>query len=469
MRIVFSVNGTPWALDAPPLRRLLDILREDLGLMGTKEGCGEGECGACAVLMNGVLVNSCLVPALQLQGARITTIEGLGTVSAPDPVEQAFLDEGAVQCGFCFPGMVMAARSLLDRNPSPSRDEIRAGLAGNLCRCTGYERIVRAVERAAAEQTAGVRPMGVRPTAEEGVAAAPKGAEQPADPSAHVDRAAFAPATLPEALAILHDRGDNVRIVAGATDLLAAARNTPSDPRPPLDVSRLPDLQGIMRRDGVVEIGAGVTLGRLVADPIVRDSFPALARASELFGAVAIRSRATLGGNLMTASPAADSPPVLAALDSIAVLASSAGRREVPIRSFFPAYRKTAARSDEILLRVVVPVPPEGTRQAFHKVGTRRAQSIAKVSLACRARLDDAGVLRDVRLVAGSVAPTVFILKETEKLLEGQKISPDLIREAVDTATREVRPIDDVRSTESYRRTIAGRLVGRFLQGFAAP
>ena len=149
MKFEFTVNGLVRKVDTSPMRRLLDVLRQDLGLMGAKEGCGEGECGACAVLLDGKLVNSCMVPALQLPGRRVETIEALAPEGRPDALQQAFLDAGAVQCGFCTPGMVMAARALLARNPAPSRDEIRVGIAGNLCRCTGYESIVDAVERAA--------------------------------------------------------------------------------------------------------------------------------------------------------------------------------------------------------------------------------------------------------------------------------------------------------------------------------
>ncbi len=145
------VNGQSQALEVPPMKRLLDLLREDLRLTGVKEGCGEGECGSCSVLLNGELVNSCLVPALQTDGAHILTIEGLAD---PDgrlaPVQQCFLEEGGAQCGICTPGMILATQHLLDRTPHPTVDQIREGLAGNLCRCTGYARIVAAVQACAA-------------------------------------------------------------------------------------------------------------------------------------------------------------------------------------------------------------------------------------------------------------------------------------------------------------------------------
>jgi carbon-monoxide dehydrogenase small subunit len=151
-RIAMTVNGVERTVEAHPMERLLDVLRETLGLTGTKEGCGEGECGACSVLMNGSLVNSCLVPVAQAAGAQVVTIEGLGGETELDPVQQAFLQCGGSQCGMCTPGMIVAAKSLLMRTARPSREEIREGLGGNLCRCTGYMRIFEAVEVAARAQ-----------------------------------------------------------------------------------------------------------------------------------------------------------------------------------------------------------------------------------------------------------------------------------------------------------------------------
>ena len=146
----FVLNGKPRRVDVHPMRRLLDVIREDCGLTGTKEGCGEGECGACTVLLNGEAINSCLMLAVEAEGAAITTIEGLSCEGRLDPLQQAFIDKGAVQCGFCIPGMIMAAKNLLNHNPHPTVREIQQGLAGNLCRCAGYTRIIEAV-RAASE------------------------------------------------------------------------------------------------------------------------------------------------------------------------------------------------------------------------------------------------------------------------------------------------------------------------------
>ena len=149
MKINFRLNGNDVHLDVPPDRRVVDVLREDLGLTGTKESCAAGDCGACTVLVDGESKLSCLMLAAQLEGREITTIEGLAQKDHIHPIQDAFAEHGAVQCGFCIPGMVLASADLLRRNPSPSRSEIRDGLAGNLCRCTGYQKIVDAVGVAA--------------------------------------------------------------------------------------------------------------------------------------------------------------------------------------------------------------------------------------------------------------------------------------------------------------------------------
>ena len=150
-----TVNGVARRIPAYPMARLLDVLREELDLPGTKEGCGEGECGSCSVLMDGVLVNSCLIPALQAIGSTIITIEGLANDDRLHPLQQAFLECGAAQCGICTPGMILAAVHLLNKTPQPSLEEIREGLSGNLCRCTGYVQIFEAVAKASQDGVAG--------------------------------------------------------------------------------------------------------------------------------------------------------------------------------------------------------------------------------------------------------------------------------------------------------------------------
>jgi len=147
--ITLNVNNNEYTLQVKPSATLLDVIREDLGLIGTKEGCGEGECGACTVLMDGLAVNACLILAAEANGKHIITIEGLADGEELHPIQQAFVDIGGMQCGFCTPGMILSAKVLLDRNQNPTDEEIKKGLEGNFCRCTGYTKIIQSVKAAA--------------------------------------------------------------------------------------------------------------------------------------------------------------------------------------------------------------------------------------------------------------------------------------------------------------------------------
>ena len=154
MSVTLTVNGSLLTLEAPPAARLLDVLRERLGLTGTKEGCGEGECGACTVLLDGTPVNACLVAFGQCDGREVTTVEGLGSTTHLTPLQEAMVTEGGAQCGICTPGMLLSAEALLRERPRPTEPEIREAIAGNVCRCTGYQRIVNAVSEAAKKREA---------------------------------------------------------------------------------------------------------------------------------------------------------------------------------------------------------------------------------------------------------------------------------------------------------------------------
>jgi len=154
--IDFIVNGRAYSIDVEPDMRLIDVLRYKLGLTGVKEGCGEGECGACTIIMDGEAVNSCLVMAVQARGKKIITIEGLEKNGELDPLQKAFIENGAVQCGYCTPGMIMSAKALLLKNPNPTEEEIREAIAGNICRCTGYNNIVKAIKSVSNNNDGGI-------------------------------------------------------------------------------------------------------------------------------------------------------------------------------------------------------------------------------------------------------------------------------------------------------------------------
>jgi len=154
-QIKLTVNGTLYELGVQPWEALVDVIRDNLGLTGTKEGCGLGECGACTVIMDGKTVNSCLVLAVEADGKQITTIEGLADDDKLHPLQEAFIENGGMQCGFCTPGMIMSAKALLDKNPNPDDEEIKQGIAGNICRCTGYTKIIASIKAAAKSMQGG--------------------------------------------------------------------------------------------------------------------------------------------------------------------------------------------------------------------------------------------------------------------------------------------------------------------------
>lgn len=269
------------------------------------------------------------------------------------------------------------------------------------------------------------------------------------------------PGTLAEALAILGSAPH--RPLAGGTDLLVQITGEIGlAPERVLDLWRLDELRGIRVADGALELGALTTYREIRASEACSAHAPALVAAAATIGAVQIQGRGTIGGNVVNASPAGDTLPVLLALDATLVVGSRAGQRSIPADGFWTAYRRTALAPDELLLQVRIPIV-EGRRQRFRKVGTRRAQAISKVMLALAWR-DDGGSWRDVRIGVGSVAPIPIRARAAETVLEGATPDAATIERAVGALSGDVRPIDDVRSTAAYRREAAARVFRRLLR-----
>lgn len=441
--VAFSVNGRPMRLQTRSDRRLLDVLREDLRLTGAKEGCGKGECGACSVLVDGQVVDSCLMLAYQADGTAVETVEGLKDGASLHPLQDAFIEKGGVQCGICIPGMLMAAKAVLAAQPLASFEEIRHGLAGNLCRCTGYTKIFEAVAHAAPR-----------------VVASPATAPRPRSaPSS------YRPPSLEEALEILAQRAGELRPIAGGTDVLVRAKDGAVDAGTLFDVSAIPELGAIEERDGFVRIGAAVTHTRMMASPLLARYAPALPLACAVIGGPQIRNRGTLGGNLANASPAADTVPALFAADATVEVWSVSDRRELKIGDLFTGPRKTSLQPDELIVAVKIPKRP-GLRGAFLRLGQRQAQAISKVSVAVQA-VFEGGRPSFVRVAFGAVAPTVIRVPDAEALLLAQGDSGLSAARAVVLDT--VRPIDDIRSTRDYRRLMSSVLLERAWKQVVAP
>jgi carbon-monoxide dehydrogenase small subunit/xanthine dehydrogenase small subunit len=432
-----SVNGEPRRLRVRSDQRLIDVLRNDLRLTGTKEGCGKGECGSCTVLVDGQAVNSCLMLAYQADGTAVQTIEGLARGERLHPIQEAFVEHGASQCGICIPGMIMAAKAFLDRSPvPPTPDQIRGALAGNLCRCTGYTKIFTAVSRVAPSRP----PASLAP--------------EPAAPLY------FRPRSLEEALEILIQRSGEVRPIAGGTDILVAAKDGKANLASLFDLTAVPELRGIEEVGHDLRIGAAVTHTEIVASTLVARYCPALPIACGWVGGPQIRNRGTIGGNIAHGSPAADTVPPLYVADARVEVVSVSDRREIAISDFFTGPRQTALAPDELIVAVRIP-KRAGVRGAFLRLGQRQAQATSTVSVAVAMTIRG-GQPEWARVALGSVAPTVIRAPETERALlaggyEGLKRAMEAIR-------NEVRPIDDIRSNREYRREMSAVLLERAIR-----
>lgn len=279
--------------------------------------------------------------------------------------------------------------------------------------------------------------------------------------SADAATSALAPRSLPEAIAALAaDPG--LRPVAGCTDLMVADPLERAGLARVVDLLRIPEIRGVRPRGGGLEIGATTTMSELAAQPEVRARFPALARAAAEVGGWQIQNRATLGGNVVNASPAGDTLPVLLALEAAVVAVGAGGEREIPYAEFNLGYRRTALAPGEILAWVRLPPPAPGTAQLFRKVGTRAAQTISKLVVALAGRVEG-GRIAGLRLAAGSVAPTPVRLRAAEEAGEGAAPALETAERVARAAAGEVRPIDDVRSTAEYRAWALERVVRRMM------
>jgi CO/xanthine dehydrogenase FAD-binding subunit len=270
------------------------------------------------------------------------------------------------------------------------------------------------------------------------------------------------PRTLGDALALLRDEPGAWRPFAGGTDLMVLLEAGRLEHRRFFSVRHLPELRGVEESEGHVTLGALTTYTEVRRAPVLAREFPMLVEAARETGGVAIQNRGTLGGNIANASPAADSPPALLAYGAQVELVSAVGSRWVAYADFHTGYKQTVMRQDELIARVRLPRPPAGARHFYRKVGTRRAQAISKVCFAALADVDGR-VVREVRVALGSVAPVVLRCRRTEDILRGRAPGADSNAAALEEITKEITPIDDVRSTARYRACVARNLLAEFL------
>ncbi len=273
----------------------------------------------------------------------------------------------------------------------------------------------------------------------------------------------FSPATLGAAYDLLAERGRNAKIIAGGTDLMVLMNAHQLDAPEFIDIWRLNELRGVSDEGETIRIGALTTYTQLIKSSLIQQSIPALIEASRTIGAIQIQNRGTIGGNIVNASPAGDSLPVLAAFDAEVEIGNSRGVRQVAFNQFYTGYRQTVMEPDELLLAVRLPKLKDDERSFFFKVGTRRAQAISKVVMAMKAQVVER-TIKSIGIGVGSVAPTVLRATQTEKLLTGAPLDRERFQQACQMIPQDISPITDMRSTEHYRRTVARNALAKLLE-----
>ena len=448
--IPILLNGEPCEIrDVPPATTVLDWLRTERRLTGTKEGCAEGDCGACTVALGipdgGGLryeaVNSCLMAVPQLAGRALLTVEGLAANGRLHPLQKAMVEADASQCGFCTPGIAMALFAFLEGGEEPEVDTIHDALAGNLCRCTGYRPIIDAAREA--ERVAAPAPSIPVPEAGPDYGA---GA-----------RVFFAPRTLDELIALRAAHPD-APILAGGTDLGLVFSKERRGFDAIISVARVEALDRLEVREDEIEIGAAITYTRAL--PVLDAEYPGMGELIRRIGSRQIRNLGTIGGNIGNASPIGDTPPCLIALDATLVLRGPEGTREMPIEEFFVDYRKTDLRPDEVIESVRVPRLAPGEIFRTYKVSKRYDQDISAVIGAYRLTLED-GRVTDARIAYGGMAATPKRARHAERALTGGSWDRKAVENAKRAMADDFEPIDDFRAGARYRATVAANLLER--------
>lgn len=458
--IEFRLNGKPVRVDSiSPNTTLLEWLRSS-GFTGSKEGCAEGDCGACSVAMvdrdaRGKncyrSINSCLVPLPLMSGRDIITVEGIGC-GKMHPVQQAMVANFGSQCGYCTPGFVMSMFEGYYRTDLKTAAQLDEQLCGNLCRCTGY----RPIRDAAADAFAQRNGADEFDTLLKGAKAKLKAVRYASGGELFVR-----PNSLERLFRAMADHPD-ARLIAGATELgLDITKKFHRFPTL-ISVEAVPELTAITSTASEWHIGAATTLTRL--DDTIGDEYPELREMLLVFGSRQIRNRATLGGNLVTASPIGDSAPVLLALEAEVVLASVNGERTLPLDDFFVSYRKTALQPGEILKSVIVPRPDPNAKshRKFYKVSKRREMDISAVAAAFAVQLDGSDLITLARLAYGGVAAMPARGRATEAALVGRQWSMQTCEDVLPILAREFTPISDVRGSATYRGELITSLLRKF-------
>ncbi len=458
--IKFLLNGS-WVMETEldPNMSVLRYLRTKRGLSGSKEGCASGDCGACTVLIgerskgNGSqtvkyhAVNSCITLLGAMHGKHIVTVDGLNINEETHPVQQAMIASHGSQCGFCTPGIVMSLVGLRESQTSCSRKDVLESLSGNLCRCTGYRPIIDAAmasfDVADNKNIINTTPAWSAPEQEE-VAGLHT-----------VDADYFSPTSEAELTELL-TKYPGARLIAGGTDLALEISQNYRSFDCLISLSDIEELTELSEAGNTLYVGAAATYSQVM--PWLKTWYPEVVELFERIGSLQIRNRGTVGGNIANASPIADTPPVLLALDASLELASTAGRRVLSLKDFFLSYKQTQLQNGEYIRRIILPKPESNAIVKLYKVSKRYEDDISAVMAAFYLELEGARI-KTVRLAFGGMAAVPKYADHAQTKLVGAEFTEASVAAAISALGEDFAPLSDVRASSAYRLKTAQNLL----------
>ena len=452
-----------------PTTTLLNYLRSLPNHKGVKEGCAEGDCGACTVViaelhqgkLNYKAINSCLVLLPMIHGKQIVTVENLATRNGYDvklhPVQKALVETGGSQCGYCTPGFTMSMFAMYKSGALPKREEIENTLAGNLCRCTGYQPIIKATEISLQNKSTDHFESDKEITINQLQKINQSGKSLFISTK---DQIYIQPQNLKELLELrkLHK---NATLINGSTDIALKQTKNFEHLGKILDMSAVQELRNYSETKLEFVFGSGLSLEEVKS--LSNGKLPALHGLLEVFASKQIRNLATLGGNIGTASPISDTLPLLFAYRAKVKLINTNTSRELAIEDFITSYRQTALKQDEIILSVSIPKPEKDSIVKFYKVSKRKDLDISTVSAGFSLTLKDE-IVEDIILAFGGMAAVISRAVKTEDFLRDKKWNRKNIEDAVEILKTEFSPISDARSEKGFRNTVAGNLLLKFAE-----
>ena len=462
----FILNDQDVVLDEiSATRTLLDFLRLDKRMTGSKEGCAEGDCGACTVLVGRVSggelsyqsVNACICFVGSLDATHVVTVEHLSAANGPlHPVQQAMVEHHGSQCGFCTPGIVMSLYGMWMQNADPSVNDIEVALQGNLCRCTGYSPIIKAGQSISAYGKVVADPLvAERQTIKARLEALRDGRR--VEIGAGRDRL-IVPATADD-LAAVYAANPQGTLVSGATDVGLWVTKFMRDIGPMIFIGDIAELQGIEAGEDGLKLGAGVTYSEATA--AVRSRLPQLTELWMRIGGQQVRNMGTIGANIANGSPIGDTPPPLIALGASITLRKGDTRREVKLEDFFIAYGKQDRQPGEFVEAVSIPSLPAGEQFACYKITKRKDEDISALCGAFRLRLEG-GKVAQITIAFGGMAATPKRAKAVEAALLGKAWAISTIEAAIPVFAEDYQPLTDMRASAEYRLLAAQNLLRRF-------